>query len=305
MGHSAIRSWGVGSIVSVVACLPSCGTGSAPNGKPIADSGSSDAYVREQGTGGIRDGNGGNGAVDGRAGAATGANSGGSVSCGACLGQSGPWYCQYPRPSQLSQGSACTCGASGECPSGLVCRAGRSTLDSICVVPCDQDAGACGPGFVCNPSKRYCTACVTSADCGSASPFCSADGSCIQCLTDADCAGVLAGSKCLQNSCGCSASADCANSGARRQCGSSVLANKCVECDVDADCKDPARPRCDRDICRVECNTDSDCPASEPSCLGRRDCVECYDSTLLPCKNPAKPRCSWYLQCIPSDGPYL
>ena len=37
----------------------------------------------------------------------------------------------------------------------------------------------------------------------------------------------------------------------------------------------------------------------------RGDCVECYDSIGLPCTDPVKPNCTWYLQCQSADAPSI
>jgi hypothetical protein len=62
----------------------------------------------------------------------------------------------------------------------------------------------------------------------------------------------------------------------------------------------------ERAICRQACANDAECPAIAPICLGVDGrCVECYDDIGLPCTDPAKPKCTWYLQCKGADEPYL
>jgi hypothetical protein len=91
----------------------------------------------------------------------------------------------------VCRGQIClkTCAAPGDCATGTWCD------DGVCV-QCDDDFHCAAPRNFCDPMKFQCVACVTDAQCSSASsatPRCnSTTGTCVACLTFADCPGAAA-----------------------------------------------------------------------------------------------------------------
>ncbi|MGI6681071.1 MAG: hypothetical protein ACOX3T_06300 [Bdellovibrionota bacterium] len=69
---------------------------------------------------------------------------------------------------------------------------------------------------------------------------------------------------------------------------------KCVECNVDVDCRDKAKPFCNLNLCQATCKTDTQCKnidASKPVCdTASGLCVECTSSNQTQCKE-TKPIC--------------
>ncbi|HEY2516793.1 MAG TPA: hypothetical protein VGI39_38245 [Polyangiaceae bacterium] len=147
---------------------------------------------------------------------------------------------------------------------------GSIAAGSVCAT-----AGACANK--CDPTLG-CVDCLTDADCGGATKFCSA-GTCVACRTNADC-GVSAPA-CWPGDHRCHASCSAAGSngcnGAEPYCDSSSGA--CEECRTSADCQTGA-PICNAEThACAQCATDKDCPQSRPRCLPTGECRQCLGNS--------------------------
>jgi hypothetical protein len=131
---------------------------------------------------------------------------------------------------------------------------------------CNAETGAC---YGCDPKKPIaceevssgvkskkiikCSAdgTATPTDCDSKTPICVGDGKCIQCEDDKDCTG---STECRPvtcntstNTCVTGSASECRlSSGGKGICNSS---GTCIECNADADCRDPAKI-CTQTTCR-------------------------------------------------------
>lgn len=128
-----------------------------------------------------------------------------------------------------SEQPECRSDACNACVADGMC-AGSSALSwchparGTCAQACDPAAaasqvGSCPAPQRCSPALGLCLACITSDDCGGASPVCD-DGRCVQCSSDSDCSNREDERLCL------------------------VAEGRCAECRDNTDCTDPERPVC-------------------------------------------------------------
>ncbi len=164
---------------------------------------------------------------------------------------------------------------------------------------CDKECLSEAP-YLCrmDSTAKRCIECERDEDCaknpGAMGDKCDTKYKVCTCGGDADCAGKLHGSKCLPNitqMCGCSGDGDCREPD--RCLGTLFGARVCARpCRSEADCNDPALPRCDvsNGMC-VACFVDKDCTAAAaPYCnptLGK--CVACAQDSH--CSAKAAPVC--------------
>ena len=240
----------------------------------------------------------------------------GADTCVQCLGNADCAGTPATPACDLTTNTCVTCTVNGDCagtPTTPYCRNPAHQC-----VQCLQHSD-CGPNKQCNPANNTCVPCVDDSGCGGTTPVCkTATNACVGCTADAQCPGGrcnLATNSCVQ----CLAGADCALVPGKPQCdpgthtcvqcvaaancampGYQCLNNVCVECAMDADCKDPNRPRCDPMgyVCR-QCLATADCMgrATTPQCnMTSHLCVECL--AAADCKDAAKPVCSALDKCV-------
>lgn len=174
----------------------------------------------------------------------------------------------------------------------------------------DNDGGSMDGGCKdCPPSK-----CEENIDCAgkAGGEYCSAAKECVQCLESSQCAATEP--VCAENACtGCAVKSDCSERPATPACDATsgdcvectaddaakcgadgkvckADATTCVQCNVNADCKDGTKPICGSDnMCRG-CTAESDCQGIGKVCReATGECVACEpkrdDPTLENCAN--------------------
>jgi hypothetical protein len=106
---------------------------------------------------------------------------------------------------------------------------------------------------VCGANRKCHDVCRSNADCEGDHAVCDVgSGECVECLANTDCGA--AAPFCVLDKCSqCGVNADC-----KDPLVPICKDDHCVVCGDDADCKDPAAPICKGDVC-VQCNKDKDC----------------------------------------------
>jgi hypothetical protein len=154
-------------------------------------------------------------------------------------------------------------------------------------------------------SEYACVQCVTSADCGGATPVCTI-ARCAECADDSDCdSGAACHPRDHRCQPACGVDADCPTDASLCD-----ATGRCVQCRSDADCS-AARPVCDPDRGRCsQCLDRSDCSSDKPACdLQTGDCRECLVDADCPTDRACKPdqRCGTPCltddDCSAADGP--
>lgn len=207
-------------------------------------------------------------------------------------------------------------GQCGECNSDADCTTADRARCDIATHTCTgctegaQCAGKPGIGALCREADGVCVDCTNNAECSAdpARSLCSPAGECIPCTADVDCAAVSnnrnvcignsPNSRCVE----CGANDDCDNA-ARPVCAlppgvSAQVANTCVECVVDTDCRDPAASNCVNNTCQP-CDADAQCghirtqdglTALGVCDLTDRRCVQCTGADFEACAVGGAPR---------------
>jgi hypothetical protein len=186
-------------------------------------------------------------------------------------------------------------GSGGVTGNGGAAGSGGSTaIPTTCATNRD-----CAGGF-CEPARKQCVACVTTADCPSGehclgnqcvrflacgeSRDCEAErvcdpgrGICVDCATATDCTG---GEICILNQCvlvvTCQSSSECGG----RLCDTST--HGCVDCLSDADCG-ASTEHCVSGSCRPACTQDAECPAEARFCdSATSTCLQCKGTSDCP-----------------------
>jgi hypothetical protein len=213
--------------------------------------------------------------------------------------------------------SSAECQASGAYPTRPFCQAG------VCVGCQAADAGTCAPPHpLCDPGSGACVDCTSSAQCTRAGlpycvaqrclscadsggdsacklrdptkPACATSGRCAECANNDHCKAAPNKPFCVGDVCvGCQQAGASTCTGATPAC--DPVSGACVECAVDADCKQDAAPACVANKC-VSCalaaaGKCATLKPTTPACGPAGACVECVasaDCTL----DPARPICN-------------
>ncbi len=137
---------------------------------------------------------------------------------------------------------------------GMSTPAPNSGCESCATCALDSDCARNSTEIYCNPGIHLCVACNSDRDCRAGSVCDPVILKCAKaCTTNADC------------------SKDCY-----------VAGGYCVDCLADAECSDPAYPRCTHEC--VECAAHSDCLSPDsPFCYAQRQkCVQCLTTSDCP-----------------------
>lgn len=154
-------------------------------------------------------------------------------------------------------------------------------LPSSCATSADCEGSL--DGQICDPARRACVGCVTSADCPTFWPACLASThTCGACAVDADCKGSASGPHCgPAGVCSCASDVECAGSSDGAHC--DPLFQRCG-CASTADCAGAAHPLCQasQSRCVDACSADADCAGNIDGSVcdhaGSGLCVECLDA---------------------------
>lgn len=174
------------------------------------------------------------------------------------------------------------------CAKGFVCDPGKG----LCVA-CLDDTHCADPTPVCQTSRQQCVECRDSAGCAKnpGLPICNVGaGTCTaQCAKNAECQG---GQLCNVAEQACVACLSDDNCEGNAQC--DLTSHTCVQCTDDAGCAGSSSPYClqSSNTC-VACASDADCSGTPtPACateLGQ--CVGCVDNTHCAPQGPGSARC--------------
>ena len=193
------------------------------------------------------------------------------VSCGECAehedcGADGTCACRWPceeaccGPHERCVRGMCVfeedfCHGQDECPSNLVCSAGRCRPD------CVQDAD-CPADQVCSGGRCQPAACTSREDCA-------VFEGCRVCVDQV----------CRAEPPVCSGDRDCC---VGHRCNFGACVEVTPACEHDSDCLDPELPRCVAGSCRPECDLDIGCPPCEHCVLGHCERFGCYSQPCDP-----------------------
>ncbi|MGB0645727.1 MAG: hypothetical protein ACPGQS_01065 [Bradymonadia bacterium] len=191
-----------------------------------------------------------------------------------------------------------SCRSDDECGEDSYCYLGACELCNP-----QTNAGCEGTGFVCNPSFRSCTSCLSHAQCAQAypnEPFCNAQlGRCAPCNpeTNQGCTedAPVCSTSDNSTSCGpCATDLDCANDG-----NTTCLDGRCVACIDDSDCGGERCAVISGTRTCVQCDPnrpegENGCDAMAPVCSPNGTCGNCLTSQACP---PRTPVCGDDYQC--------
>ncbi len=206
---------------------------------------------------------------------------------GHCVGCKTEADCPEGAACILEQCVTAPCGSDDACGTGRYCHPALKTCYDLPPKVCSKDRD-CGliPGTQlgrnCDPLTRKCIAeCLFGGRCPDPTMFC-IDRSCYDCRADTDCPGTRCDP--FDRAChGCTGDSNCLNAGWHCEigagacypcvfdahCGAGVRCHpqkhRCVECMIDADCRDPSRPSCAKDnSCVATC--EEGCALGQDQC---------------------------------------
>jgi hypothetical protein len=225
----------------------------------------------------------------------------------------------------ISKHACVACTQSGHCldPARPVCDAASATC-----VGCASNADCGGfAGPVCDPSTKQCRGCQvdsecasgacnqgvcaqckTDAQCGAATPHCTANGRCIECLSDTECgAGVctLAGTCCGKTACAtagaeCGQTIDLACLLSPISCAACEAGNVCLK----NHCEPAPAKTCTTSNCSQRCtyvpeNNAYECLPLFPSCSSTKPCDQGFYCERFEVNGTTYHQCR--VQCLDDD----
>jgi hypothetical protein len=207
-------------------------------------------------------------------------------------------------PGSPQEKTCIACVTDQQCPQPGHCDASNGQCVASCTTNADCKHNDLGHACDTTTPPGYCVECVSDADCAGSygGPKCTGSkanidpNSCVQCLVAADCP--QPGAVCTElGVCltGCASNADCVahDPKGRKACDLTATPASCIECLQDSDCDAAKGEVCDFNQCVEACASDADCKdPAHPRCdqLGSHRCQECL-RTADCAGNPAGPRC--------------
>jgi hypothetical protein len=192
-------------------------------------------------------------------------------------------------PSAFAQdGGICGCSATGDCVLGTACLLSIITPSEpgVCIPSCNDGGTYCPPYAVtCNTTTGLCGPCTGNDSCigDPAGAICGPNGFCT-CNGPADCSQTTACEPTYPSQCIPSCLADGGTSCFPKVCdpGSGL----CAPCILDSDCASADAGACYLGAC-VQCDSPSQCPASNPGCnSGIFACGSCASDRDCPAALP-------------------